>query len=710
MKRIDSLFGIQISLILFASLVLIWSAVFYDLQRSRETTLRESEVRTVIQAQVFAEYSRSTLKRINEFILNARTEWTGDWQSFSAYIKRAQENVDDLVFQVAIIDRDGIMAFSNLAKPSDRVDLSEREHFRVHKEASQSDRLFISRPLKGKVSGKWSIQVTRPILKNGQFNGVIVVSVSPDQFAAFAEKLGLTKGNVMTIVRNSGEIMARYPRNEKGLGIVLRDRPYLGEQPVLSGNYLQASSVDGEERIWGFSTLPEYGMAFVVGESMNTLMVGYESHRTAVLGVAGAVSLMAGILLFMLYRSLVAEGEMKQQLAEIFALSPDGFVSFDARRRIRYVSPAFCEMTGLEERELVGLDEAAFSTRLAQRCNANARFPGIAALRQTEKVGSGGMKSPEAVTATEESGGSHKRQRHHLIELSGAGQRVLDVGLRISPTTAVSQILFCRDVTHETEVDRMKSEFLSTAAHELRTPMASIFGFTELLLEQEFPPEDQRDFLATIHRQSELMIGIINELLDLARIEARRGKDFQITRLDLGELLAEVAAGFKVPAGREAPVQPRSATRCPVRVDRKKLTQAIGNILSNAYKYSPDGGAVEIELLPPGAESAERQPAQIGIRITDHGIGMLSEQRGRVCERFYRADTSGKIPGTGLGMSIVKEIIELHGGSIDIASQFGEGTQITLWLPLATSESAKVGAGDMKSPEAVTATEPRSLS
>jgi signal transduction histidine kinase len=140
-----------------------------------------------------------------------------------------------------------------------------------------------------------------------------------------------------------------------------------------------------------------------------------------------------------------------------------------------------------------------------------------------------------------------------------------------------------------------------------------------------------------------------------------------------------------------------------VRADSKKLTQAIGNILSNAYKYSPDGGAVEIALLPPEAEEVGKKPAQIGIRITDHGIGLQPGQQARVCERFYRADTSGKIPGTGLGMSIVKEIIELHGGGIDISSKFGEGTQVTLWLPVASPETEKVGAGG-------TASEQRKLS
>ena len=186
MKRSSSILRSQISLIVILSIVLVWAAAAYELYRSQQSRVHEAEVRTVVQAHVFAEYSRSTIKRINEFILDLRPEWTGDWKYFSNSVQRRQENIDDLTFQVAIIDRDGILAYSNLAKPTDRTDLSQREHFKVHQEAGNADRLFISRPLKGKVSGKWSIQITRPILKNGKFDGVLVVSVSPDQFAGFA--------------------------------------------------------------------------------------------------------------------------------------------------------------------------------------------------------------------------------------------------------------------------------------------------------------------------------------------------------------------------------------------------------------------------------------------------------------------------------------------------------------------------------------------
>ena len=115
-----------------------------------------------------------------------------------------------------------------------------------------------------------------------------------------------------------------------------------------------------------------------------------------------------------------------------------------------------------------------------------------------------------------------------------------------------------------------------------------------------------------------------------------------------------------------------------MQVDPKQTRQALQNVLANAYKYSPAGGAVQISLLPPtGTDEAPL----VGICVTDHGIGMTPEQLSHVCERFYRADTSGKILGTGLGMSIVHEIVTLHGGRVDLKSQAGVGTSVTLWLP-----------------------------
>jgi PAS domain S-box-containing protein len=353
----------------------------------------------------------------------------------------------------------------------------------------------------------------------------------------------------------------------------------------------------------------------------------------------------------------LALGVRTELLNAIFQLSPDGFVSFDAERRVNYASPAFAALTQIQTSTITGVNEHVFSDLLADRCVPSGKFAGVQRLRENAMAS--------------------RTNERELIELTHPARRVLEVGLRLSVSGTVSQILYFRDVTHETEVDQMKSAFLSTAAHELRTPMASIYGFAEVLLTQSLDEDSRKEFTGIIFRQSELMASILNELLDLARIEARRGKDFELVSTDVAALVRKTVSDFRIPAGRLAPVVTSPEKACHIRVDRKKTQQAILNVLSNAYKYSSAGGLVEIHIEP--ASSANL----IAIRTVDDGIGMNAEQVKRVSERFYRADTSGTVPGTGLGMSIVKEIVELHHGNLLVTSAPGQGTTVTLQFPIA---------------------------
>ena len=353
----------------------------------------------------------------------------------------------------------------------------------------------------------------------------------------------------------------------------------------------------------------------------------------------------------------LALGVRTELLNAIFQLSPDGFVSFDAEWRVNYASPAFASLTQIETAALIGVSEQAFSALLAQQCLPSGTFHGVRRLRERAAAG-------------------HTDERE-LIELTLPVRRVLEVGFRSSTSSAVSQILYFRDVTHETEVDQMKSDFLSTAAHELRTPMASIYGFAEVLLTQELDDDSRKEFTSIIFRQSELMASILNELLDLARIEARRGKDFELVSTDVAALVKKTVNDFRLPAGRQAPVVTSQNEVWHIMVDRKKAQQAILNVLSNAYKYSRLGDGVEIII------EVASSPNLIAIHTVDQGIGMNAEQVKRVSERFFRADKSGNIPGTGLGMSIVKEIVELHHGNLLVASTPGKGTTVTLQFPTA---------------------------
>ncbi|MDE2398598.1 MAG: hypothetical protein KGL43_00695 [Burkholderiales bacterium] len=354
--------------------------------------------------------------------------------------------------------------------------------------------------------------------------------------------------------------------------------------------------------------------------------------------------------------------ERNELLDAIFTLSPDGFVSFDAAHCVNYVSRAFLALSGLAEAELAGLHESAFFDLLRRASLAPAAFPDPTALDLPAPAGGAGPV------------------RRHLVEMAAPARRVLEIGLRRSRIASVSQVLYVRDVTHESAVDRMKSEFLSTAAHELRTPMASIYGFAELLLHRDYEPAARRELVQTIHRQSELVVYIVNELLDLARIESRRGQDLVYERLLLDDLVGEAVAAYKTPAGRAPPRVEHDGNTAAVKADRKKMLQVALNILSNAYKYSNAG-----EVLMAARRRCEGGRDWAGIAVRDHGIGMTPEQSRRVGERFYRADASGNVPGTGLGMSIVKELVELQGGKVELQSEPGVGTTVTLWLPLAAA-------------------------
>ena len=299
---------------LLLCLAITWLAVYFEVTRGRDAVLREAEVKTEVQARLFAENSRSIIKRINEILLDTRAQWTGDWKSFAELIRQRQESIADISFQVAVIDQDGTLAFSNLAKPTDRVDLSEREHFKVHQQSPLLDHLFISKPVKGKVSGKWSIQFTRPVQKGGEFNGVIVVSISPDQFAAFAQTMGVQGDGSVTVVRESGELMSRFPPSDSALGMVVKDSPYMRPDAPTSGNFRRTAITDHVPRLYGFYHDEEYGLNFVVGYSLVDVLAPYEANRHIVISAGFVVSAVAILLFYLLNRSFVASQKLQLDL------------------------------------------------------------------------------------------------------------------------------------------------------------------------------------------------------------------------------------------------------------------------------------------------------------------------------------------------------------------------------------------------------------
>ena len=235
------------------------------------------------------------------------------------------------------------------------------------------------------------------------------------------------------------------------------------------------------------------------------------------------------------------------------------------------------------------------------------------------------------------------------------------------------------DITERTIVDKMNSEFVSTAAHELRTPMTIIQGYTELLKMDAGINEEQRKMLNTIETQSKAMTHLLNDMLDIARIESQLAGLYEMELQPIGPRLQTLAETFITPDNHNKITLEMSLNLPEVKVDVAKIERAVKNCLSNAYKFSPKRGEVTMRVT----EVMHDKQRKVLIAIEDQGIGMTSEQLKRVFEKFYRANPSGAIPGTGLGMAIIKSIIEQHGGSIMIDSEYGKGTKVMLYLPVA---------------------------
>ncbi len=225
------------------------------------------------------------------------------------------------------------------------------------------------------------------------------------------------------------------------------------------------------------------------------------------------------------------------------------------------------------------------------------------------------------------------------------------------------------------DLDRTRSNFLSMAAHELRSPMTSVAGFSELLLKRDTSLEQQRDWLRVINEESRRMTGLLEELLDVSQME--RGKlEFRDEELDLPQAVKEALDSLGEPLVGHRIVVDVPNGLPPARGDQGKLVQMLVNLMSNAVKYSPSGGEVRVAASP-------LADGTVRIAVSDQGMGVPESARERLFSPFYRVESDGtkRIPGTGLGLYIVKSLVETMGGNVSLDSVVGQGSTFSLTLP-----------------------------
>jgi PAS domain S-box-containing protein len=247
--------------------------------------------------------------------------------------------------------------------------------------------------------------------------------------------------------------------------------------------------------------------------------------------------------------------------------------------------------------------------------------------------------------------------------------------------------------------NRLKSEFLASMSHELRTPLHTVIGFSELLSEELEGPlnQKQKRFMGHIHRDSLHLLELINEILDLSKIEAGR-LELNLEVFDVASALPEVLPSAKaLGAQKSIEIESRAMEGVSVQADRVRFKEILYNLLSNAVKFTPDGGKIQVDVTR-GDGFAE-------VSVTDTGLGIPPEEHENIFQEFYQvgATTKGVREGTGLGLAITKRLVEQHGGKIRVESEPGKGSRFTLTLPLA--ETASMAGRGVRRPSAAAETQ-----
>jgi len=259
-------------------------------------------------------------------------------------------------------------------------------------------------------------------------------------------------------------------------------------------------------------------------------------------------------------------------------------------------------------------------------------------------------------------------------------------------------LLVLQDVTAIRRLERMRSEFVANVSHELKTPIAAVKGFAETLLGGAGgDPETQRAFLKIIHDESDRLNRLVNDILELSKIESRRAP-LLFSPVELGPFIGKTVELLAKEAERKnIRIETEVGDELYVEADEDRLRQIVVNVLSNAINYTPEGGRVRIQVEPvasgDGQIAEEDDYDAIRIRISDNGIGIPKKDLPRIFERFYRVDKarSRSSGGTGLGLSIVKHLVELHRGSIAVESTVGVGTTFTIELPVLQESAGDAG-------------------
>ncbi len=439
--------------------------------------------------------------------------------------------------------------------------------------------------------------------------------------------LGLLVQNEEELVKYQ-ELMATQVHNIKLITIILIS--VYGFISILIGIFVAKVILDP------IAKLIDSAPKIAAGESL-----GLENgKKTNVDDLTGAFNLMTNEL----RENLKEVNRQKRQIETILLHMTDGIIAFDIEGSIMHINPAATELLDLTE------NENTFD-KIFNKLNIDIN------LEKTIYL--------ENWTSSEQ-----------RVQVEDKYLNIFFASFKDEQEIAAGVIAVIQDITEHVKLDNMRKEFVADVSHELKTPITSIMGYADTLLEGEYDKETQDKFLKVIASEARRMAKLVTDLLILSRYDNNKVKK-EITEFDLGDLVKKCQEKLQLEINKKGHEVESFVTANvpPVKADKDGIERVVLNIMTNSIKYTPENGNIKIYV---GFVYNDAY-----IKIIDNGIGIPEEDLNRIFERFYRVDKARtrEMGGTGLGLSIAKEILDQNNGSIDIKSEKGKGTEVVIRIP-----------------------------
>ena len=665
---------------------LLWAALLYESNRSDNAAIKQATIDSGNVAAAFREHIRRTVGSIDQLMIGIIADHEQDpavfrippWIYNTLLLK-------GMAIQVSLVDRHGIIRASNLGGAG--TDVSDREHFRHHLDAAATQP-YISKPLVGRVSKKLSLQFTRRMTRDGsEFDGEVVISVEPRQFARFFDNLDLGAHGVAALVGLDGVVRARggFADGRTGdnlTGSILFERL----RTARSGSFVSDGKFNGIARVFSYTSIPDYPLVVAIGIGIDDVLAAPRRDRWTLFGVGGILTAIIITLTWFIVRA--AKRQHDAELTGRRRAEEERDLNRDFLDRVIEAVPATIFVKNARDQRYILINREGEKLCGLSRADIIGKTPHDLFSKETaDSICQNDLEVLQSRSPTS--------VREHMLETPNSGKRLVTsrrLGIRDQHGEVQYLLGVVEDVTERKTIEQQlrqaqKMEAVGNLtggiAHDFNNLLTIIIGNLDILQHDVAGNRNAEERIETILQASERGAELTSQMLAFSRRQPLQPKPVGLNALILGTIRL-----LNRTLGEDITVKVQLAPELGlVVVDAQQLETALLNIAINARDAMPGGGTLTVatRIVEHDADYGVLHPGvapgvYASIEITDSGAGMPPEVVARIFEPFFTTKPVGK--GTGLGLSMVYGFMQQSAGHITAYSEVGRGTTFKLYFPL----------------------------